>query len=283
MRIARLSWILLWALLAAPLCAFAADNGGRVARVYDTVITRSEITPSPAVAARVRGQLAPKEYAEWEDRYQRRRLNVLVWRAVQDRVLQQHHIEPSAAEVQALVDYLQEREAHEVETLQDKRDRLQRVLDSMATLEPRVRKQYQARIATLDGLIAHAKQRRAASKDIPNYAQLHARSLKRVAVHTVRQWKFNKFLYEKYGGRVIFQQAGLEPVDAYVKLIALLRADKAVEVYDQSHGDPFAQIEAYVKSPHAYIKKEEAQRYFARPWWTVEARRAVPAARAGHE
>jgi len=31
----------------------------------------------------------------------------------------------------------------------------------------------------------------------------------------IRQWKINKSLYESYGGRVIYQQLGPEPLDAY--------------------------------------------------------------------
>jgi len=259
--------LLLWILV--PAVAMAAADDGRVARVYDTVITRSDITPSPAVAERVRGQLPPAEYADWLRKYQHTHLNTLIWRAVQNRLLASDHAQPTTAEIQALVAYLREREAHEVEHLQDKRDRLQRVLDSTASLDPRVREQYNARIATLDGLIEHAKRRRAASKGVPNYEALHARSLQRVAEQTVRAWKFNKLLYDKYHGRVVFQQAGLEPVDAYTMLIAELRAAKAVEIYDTGYGDPFAQMEAYVKMPHAYIEKAEAVRYFARPWWVA--------------
>jgi len=31
----------------------------------------------------------------------------------------------------------------------------------------------------------------------------------------IRQWKINKSLYETYGGRIIYQQLGPEPLDAY--------------------------------------------------------------------
>ena len=37
----------------------------------------------------------------------------------------------------------------------------------------------------------------------------------RSAMSFVRSWKINQALYRKYGGRVAFQQAGAEPVDAY--------------------------------------------------------------------
>ncbi len=31
----------------------------------------------------------------------------------------------------------------------------------------------------------------------------------------IRQWKINKSLYEQYGGRIVYQQMGPEPIDAY--------------------------------------------------------------------
>lgn len=38
---------------------------------------------------------------------------------------------------------------------------------------------------------------------------------KEIASAFIRQWKINQALYRQYGGRVIFQQGGLEPLDAY--------------------------------------------------------------------
>jgi hypothetical protein len=38
---------------------------------------------------------------------------------------------------------------------------------------------------------------------------------RQIAQQFVKSWKINKALYAQYGGRVIFQQAGVEPLDAY--------------------------------------------------------------------
>lgn len=35
----------------------------------------------------------------------------------------------------------------------------------------------------------------------------------------IRRWKINQALFRQYGGRVIFQQAGPEPIDAYYKFL----------------------------------------------------------------
>jgi hypothetical protein len=40
-----------------------------------------------------------------------------------------------------------------------------------------------------------------------------------IAAAFIRQWKVNRALYQQYGGRIIFQQGGPEPLDAYRKFL----------------------------------------------------------------
>jgi hypothetical protein len=50
----------------------------------------------------------------------------------------------------------------------------------------------------------------------------------------IRQWKINKALHEQYGGRIIYQQLGPEPLDAYRQLLRLREADGAFAFRDQA-------------------------------------------------
>ena len=84
---------------------------------------------------------------------------------------------------------------------------------------------------------------------------------------TVHRWNVNKALYEKYGGRVIFQQAGYEPVDAYRALIGEVQERNAVEILDPSFPAPFADMIKYLDIPHQYMPKMEADKYFSKPSW----------------
>ena len=92
--------------------------------------------------------------------------------------------------------------------------------------------------------------------------------MQRVAQTTVRNWKFNKALYEKYGGRVIFQQAGCEPLDAYKTFWDEQR--KNVEIFDQRFQSVFDAFEKYYEMVHSFVAKENADKYFFSPWWTWE-------------
>jgi hypothetical protein len=50
----------------------------------------------------------------------------------------------------------------------------------------------------------------------------------------IRQWKINKALYEHYGGRIIYQQLGPEPLDAYRRFLRQREADGAFAIRDQA-------------------------------------------------
>ncbi len=40
-----------------------------------------------------------------------------------------------------------------------------------------------------------------------------------------------------------------------------------VEILDPSFPAPFADMIKYLDIPHHYMPKEEADRYFKKPWW----------------
>jgi len=50
----------------------------------------------------------------------------------------------------------------------------------------------------------------------------------------IRQWKINKALHEQYGGRIIYQQLGPEPLDAYRQFLRQREADSAFAIRDSA-------------------------------------------------
>jgi len=55
----------------------------------------------------------------------------------------------------------------------------------------------------------------------------------------IRQWKLNKALYEQYGGRIIYQQLGPEPLDAYRAFLEQREADGAFAIHDPALAKAF--------------------------------------------
>lgn len=91
---------------------------------------------------------------------------------------------------------------------------------------------------------------------------------RRIAASMILRWKINRALFERYGGRIIFQQFGPEPIDAYRSWLREREAAGDVALCD-------AELEAYFwryfedDSMHSFFEdgSDEAARAFSVPPW----------------
>ena len=60
-----------------------------------------------------------------------------------------------------------------------------------------------------------------------------------MAESLIRQWKINKALYDRYGGRIIYQQFGPEPLDAYRQFLQQRESEGAFAIHEQATEDAF--------------------------------------------
>jgi hypothetical protein len=84
----------------------------------------------------------------------------------------------------------------------------------------------------------------------------------------IRQWKLNRALYQQYGGRIIYQQLGPEPLDAYRSYLEARQAAGDFAIQDKDMERAFLR---YFKedSLHAcYVpgSEEEARAFTVAPW-----------------
>jgi len=84
----------------------------------------------------------------------------------------------------------------------------------------------------------------------------------------IRQWKINAALHEQYGGRIIFQQGGPEPLDAYHRFLEERQAAGDFEIVSEPLG---AEFWKYYRddSIHSFFEPgsdEEAQVFATPPW-----------------
>jgi hypothetical protein len=84
----------------------------------------------------------------------------------------------------------------------------------------------------------------------------------------IRQWKINKALYAQYGGRIIYQQLGPEPLDAYRKFLEQRRAEGAFTINDPALAEGFWQYFTD-ESIHDFMEPggADAVRAFKVPPW----------------
>ena len=99
---------------------------------------------------------------------------------------------------------------------------------------------------------------------------------RRIAQQWVSRWKINQALYEKYGGRVIFQQAGMEPLDAYRDFLKEQEQAGAFQIIDKQYEASFWRYFT-TDSMHRFCSKEEGDAAMTTPWWLIEKKPEPPA------
>lgn len=87
----------------------------------------------------------------------------------------------------------------------------------------------------------------------------------------ILQWKINKALYEEYGGRIIYQQLGPEPLDAYLEYLENRQAEGAFEIRDPELAEAFW---SYFTDDarHDFMDPggADAEKAFSSPFWELE-------------
>ncbi|MBL8201623.1 MAG: hypothetical protein JNK40_11665 [Chromatiales bacterium] len=84
----------------------------------------------------------------------------------------------------------------------------------------------------------------------------------------IRQWKINKSLHEAYGGRIIYQQLGPEPLDAYRQYLEERQKAGDFRIDESAMKQAFWQYFTD-DSQHDFMKKgsaDEARAFATSPW-----------------
>ena len=100
-----------------------------------------------------------------------------------------------------------------------------------------------------------------------------ARLRRQMGKTKIRQWKINRALYQQYGGRIIFQQFGPEPLDAYRQFLREQRKAEAFSIENPLFEDEFSRY-FNDNSIHSFMQQgstEEARAFEVPPWEQMEA------------
>ena len=223
------------------------------------------------------GELAARDGTRATDagsveRAQAEALRVRVWAAVFDDFARRHGIAPTAAEIDAQIEGQRRMSARLAAERVQQREALLAELASPGLSEAR-RRAAQQHLDTLDRL-AEFDARRARELRDPAQQKLARESERRVATQWVRKWKLDQALFRDFGGRIVFQQAGWEPIDAYRKLLEQAEARGQLVVSDPAWRNA---VYRYFEHRFVYADEAKARFYFAKPYWerTPEEMRAA--------
>ncbi len=101
------------------------------------------------------------------------------------------------------------------------------------------------------------------------YPEESRKSEEAIATSFVQAWKVNQALHRKYGGRVIFQQAGPEPLDAYRDFLREQEKAGAFTIIDTSYEAGFWNYFTN-DAMHTFYSKDEGDQSMETPWWLME-------------
>jgi hypothetical protein len=189
-------------------------------------------------------------------------LRYYVLRHLTDRYATQKGITVTQAEMNRYLKHL------ESFMQQDERRRSERLVELKRLLQGSAlttvqREAMTSELKTLELLGASSR-----GRDTESAQELAARE--QIAKIFIRQWKLNRALYQQYGGRVVFQQGGPEPLDAYRKFLERSRASGEFIITDKLLD---AEFWRYYRddSMHTFLKpgSKEAQSAFAAPPWST--------------
>lgn len=241
-------------LFCATVQAFAAE--APVAEILGKPVTLTDLD------AGVAANLPKSATADDKLRHRKERLRGLVWSAVFDDYARQRRLEPTAAEIESNIRSNARLRAQLHTEREQQRAALVEELKTPSLSTAR-RQQAQQHLNTLDSIRVFDAQREQELHD-PERRKMQQEAERQVAAHWVRGWKINQALYREFGGRIIFQQAGWEPIDAYRKLLDQYAAKKVFVVHDPALRDA---VYGYFQHKFVYADETKAKFYFDKPWW----------------
>jgi hypothetical protein len=215
----------------------------------------SDGDPRAPVAGRVLGSVVHAHDAE--------ELRYLILAPLVRRYADANRIDVTPTETDAYVAHLRSALREDRERWVARRDELaQRV--AAGGLPVQQRDAFATELDELNTIIAGLAEAPAAGES----AEGDEAARREIAAAFILQWKINRALYRQYGGRIIFQQGGPEPLDAYLRFLEEARARGDFEIPDRALEAAFWH---YYRSEdiHSFFAPgsvEEARAFDMPPW-----------------
>jgi len=196
-------------------------------------------------------------------------MKVVILGKLLDQYAQDHDIVVKQAEIDTYVASLHRMAERDRKRHEERRQELARKLKS-ATLTDPERKSLSSELDTVNKFLYDIDEMTKNTGMKPDEVK---KAREQVAAAFIRQWKINRSLYKQYGGRIIFQQGGPEPLDAYRLFLQEQEKKGAFTILDKAFEKKF--WEYYLTdSKHSFYPagSGEEEQAFETPWWLTEPR-----------
>lgn len=225
------------------------DQNEVVAEIFGKNILRKEIEPSEELRKRDEKLFPNQKWSDLVIQYRNDNLSSLIWEPLKKQFLKEQNIYVTEKDLDEFVDAMME-EHPKIKEMNEKfiKSKEEQLKQEGLTLEQK--EDLKQSIKFLKKYLAVSdKQRRKVYRDI-------GKSM-------VEMWKINQALYKIYGGRVIWQQGGIEPVDAYRQFLEEHEKKGDFKIIDEGLREGFWAY--WVTMKHIEVSKEKID--FTTPWW----------------
>ncbi len=190
------------------------------------------------------------------------KLSGFILGALLEQFAKENKIEPTEKELNVFIFKMEEEKKWLQIKFEQDRETLLKELES-PSLSVRDRKEKKSQIETIERILKTNRQVKGQTEGMEEQWRPIAQSV-------VRGWKINKALYAKYGGRVIFQQAGAEPLDAYRDFLKEQEKKGAFQILDKKCEASFWRYFTN-DAMHTFYSKDGGAKFINTPWWLMNS------------
>lgn len=197
---------------------------------------------------------------------QKQQLNSIIFGCLFEKFAQDNKVTVSDAEVKKMMLWIDVSIRLQRIEFEEKKASLLKDLQS-AELDKEKRQEMEKQLELYKQLIKAERESIQQEADMGEAEQKAAQQFKRQMCHDfVLQWKTNLALFNRYGGRVLFQQGGLEPIDAYRDYLQEQEKSGAFQIINSGDRSSFW---SYFLEPsqHFLLEEEEASQAIRTPIW----------------
>ena len=254
-----------------------SQNRVVVATIFSKPIYADELDPDPS--SKPPSNLTDEQLGQWRSDQRKTRLSQLIWVPLLDQYCKTHDCEPTDKEITTFDQSIKRSMQQSVEAWKSHRAALLTELQSPRVTDAR-RKEISEQVKQLESLLAteaHMHEGMTPEQRAEVVAALPAHE-REIARTFIRAWKFNKALYQQYGGRIIFQQAGMEPLDAYRVWLKEHEDHGDFAINDAASREEFWSY--FVSEAHNFVPIENFREEtgltnpWEKPWWLMAEEKA---------
>jgi len=196
---------------------------------------------------------------------QKDKFDGIIFGTLLEQYAKEHKIEPSRAEIDAFVSKSNEQKLQDRKEWEKEKKDILRKLKS-ETLSKAERKQLTSELKMLNGFLEVDPEMEKYEKENPKEIKEMEEAM---AKRWIQAWKMNKALFAQYGGRVIFQQAGVEPLDAYRDFLQEQEKRGSFKILDKKYEARFWRYFTN-DTMHTFYSKEDGIKFINTPWWMMK-------------